>query len=414
MTVPEIEVPLDWLPFQEPILEFLGYLLDQKDNQLDKGVDKDLRPVVLRPDSPYGKAAQCLVMALRNPEISDSEFWQTLQSLGDGLWFRIEPAKTRARFEPEWAHAKLYFVDEAEEDVRALLHRPRQDPLDEHWQFLLKNRTGCFEAPDVVGAWKRPALPAGFENLEALLSCWCCVGTILESVQNISWRQLSARCFRADSKFLDADSQQTLVHLLFPNLSAKIVARPILLHVYLPGRIREVLIVENQDTFTELAVRRPPHTALVFGMGYKTGAARVRQPGIPSFSLYGNSVEVERLALFEGWWTGVSMENWPVFFWGDLDYSGLDIASTLKKSFSNLTCWRPGYAPMLEILASGGGHSPEQMGKSRQRMLSQTGCNYADAFLLPALEKHLRFVDQEAVDISQIENEAFFTTFGDD
>jgi hypothetical protein len=50
---------------------------------------------------------------------------------------------------------------------------------------------------------------------------------------------------------------------------------------------------------------------------------------------------------------------------------------------------------MLEELNSGGGHEPDEAGKGAQRRVLQTGCEYADQELLPALISTGRFVDQE-------------------
>ena len=52
---------------------------------------------------------------------------------------------------------------------------------------------------------------------------------------------------------------------------------------------------------------------------------------------------------------------------------------------------------MLELLEHGGGHSAGQAHKTGQLDPVQTGCAYSDTTLLPALRRHQRFVDQEAV-----------------
>jgi hypothetical protein len=82
-------------------------------------------------------------------------------------------------------------------------------------------------------------------------------------------------------------------------------------------------------------------------------------------------------------------------FWGDLDYAGMDILRTLRKSFPNTGGWRPGYGAMLTDLIMGGGHQPDEAGKEAQKKVIVTGCLYADLELLPALNYTGRFVDQE-------------------
>jgi hypothetical protein len=84
-----------------------------------------------------------------------------------------------------------------------------------------------------------------------------------------------------------------------------------------------------------------------------------------------------------------------VFFWGDLDFSGMAILASLRSGFPSAQAWRSGYEPMLTRLIDGDGHSPAESGKERQRPVDQTGCPYADDALIPALKFYGRFVDQE-------------------
>lgn len=404
----ERETPLDRLRHRAVVAELLGHVIAHKDLQARKGKSgngepRRARAIILHPESPRGRAASSLVMALRNAEVPDSEIWKDIQWISNNYGcFDIRLSPKRSLSDPEWAHAKLIFQDPTEDLVRSWIGVPRVCVTEERWQSLLRDHAEGFEVSMETLEWKRPLIfPAGYDD-ETLLSCWRSVGAVLQSVQNISWRQLSARCFLADSKFLDAESQQAQVRRLFPTLSRKIVERPILLHIYLPRVVHSVLIIENQDTFTEMADLRPQNTALVYGMGYRAGAARVRQRGVANFSLYGCAVEADQLCDFERWWTEQAVTDLPVYFWGDLDYAGLGIAGSLKCSFPHLMCWRPGYAPALALLESDGGHTPEQTNKSRQRMVGEIGCAYADGFLLPALKASGRFVDQEVVDISAL------------
>jgi len=84
-----------------------------------------------------------------------------------------------------------------------------------------------------------------------------------------------------------------------------------------------------------------------------------------------------------------------LFFWGDLDFSGMAILSSLKKVFPTIKAWKTGYDPMLCMLESGGGHTPKEAGKDNQDDPSITGCDYADKVLLPLLRSKKRFLDQE-------------------
>jgi hypothetical protein len=85
----------------------------------------------------------------------------------------------------------------------------------------------------------------------------------------------------------------------------------------------------------------------------------------------------------------------PAYFWGDLDHAGMRILTAMRMSFPELSAWQPGYAPMLDKLLAGEGHSPDAADKQGQRPISATGCKYADSQLLPVLQDKCAFVDQE-------------------
>jgi hypothetical protein len=57
----------------------------------------------------------------------------------------------------------------------------------------------------------------------------------------------------------------------------------------------------------------------------------------------------------------------PCWFWGDLDYAGMDILRTLRQSFPNAEAWSLGYSAMLTELTTGGGHQPDEAGKGAQK-----------------------------------------------
>lgn len=50
---------------------------------------------------------------------------------------------------------------------------------------------------------------------------------------------------------------------------------------------------------------------------------------------------------------------------------------------------------MLDQLATGLGHTPEEARKDGQHPIETTGCQYADESILPAIRSYGRFVDQE-------------------
>ena len=101
----------------------------------------------------------------------------------------------------------------------------------------------------------------------------------------------------------------------------------------------------------------------------------------------------EPATAFEQWLFDRADSARPAHFWGDLDYAGMRILAAMRASFEGLTAWEPRYAPMLAGLLEGGGHSPEAAEKAGQRPISNTGCNYADAKLIPTLAERGRYLD---------------------
>jgi hypothetical protein len=78
------------------------------------------------------------------------------------------------------------------------------------------------------------------------------------------------------------------------------------------------------------------------------------------------------------------------------------IVARLRGSFESAEAWKPGYEILLKIPEAGGGHNPEAARKAGQRDPGFTGCQHADAVLLPAIRRHGRFVDQEGFDPTPI------------
>ena len=87
----------------------------------------------------------------------------------------------------------------------------------------------------------------------------------------------------------------------------------------------------------------------------------------------------------------------PVYFWGDLDFAGMGILKELRATFPNARAWELGYGVLLNRLLAGESHAPQEVRKSGQVGPGVTGCEYADAALLPALRRLGRFVDQESL-----------------
>jgi Wadjet protein JetD, C-terminal len=392
--------PLSDLVYANQIRALLSDVLDQRDRQIAKGKVGRLQAIRITPEARSPASRRLMAAFVDAKNVDDAEFWAEIKLLCREFGcFELEINHRRRAWESEWQGASLLFKDSTEELVRAWLDRPRSSPLDKAWGLAVSRYRNFFENPAALPE-KRQELPAGFGSYDELLTCWASAANVLKSIDSISWRQLSSRCFLADSKFLDSVSRQTLLGQLFPTLSRKLNDRPVLLHLYVPERIEQVIIIENQDTFLALVELRPSRTALVNGAGYRVSAARIREAGLAHFSLQNRDASDLSRLQFEAWWLKAEVRDWPIFFWGDLDFAGLDIAASLKRSFPSLECWQPGYLPMVDLLQSGGGHLPIQADKERQRLVStSTGCAFADQIMVPALYDYGRFVDQEWVNL---------------
>jgi hypothetical protein len=201
---------------------------------------------------------------------------------------------------------------------------------------------------------------------------------------------MSARAFFGDSKFLE--TREGMIQMLYPGMFA--APRPLVVAACLPHAIHGVLFIENQDSYVRAVAGHYAHTtglALVYAAGFKGSAMRIRDR---SGAVLHYAAGVSD-ANFERWWFRETRAEWPVWFWGDLDFEGLRILKGLHEQFG-ARAWEPGYEPLLALLRAGMGHAPEAADKANQRPAGTSGCPYADQVLLPALLSGRRFVDQEA------------------
>jgi len=335
------------------------------------------------------------------PELYDFQnedvpfLWALIKSLDKEyqVW-TIKQARVGPGREPH-ENAQLAFVREQETLVRHWLNRPALDPYALVWQDTLDKLASRFE--DGGRALADTMLRVPEQGAEQTLKAFVRIGEELQRPQTL--RSLSARCFWGDSKFLERHEE--LVRQLYPGLARNLVPRPILMAVYLPRRLESVLFVENQDTFTALAQQPPPGCALVYSAGFRGSALRIREPGNAVFSYLNPGDHGPVLEQFGDWWFGVARETpdaaTKTRFWGDLDFAGMAILKALRLTFTDIDAWQPGYAPMLEWLNRGGGHAQDSSGKSLQKDPGETGCDFADRELLPAMRAAGRFVDQEVV-----------------
>jgi len=231
------------------------------------------------------------------------------------------------------------------------------------------------------------------------------VGCLLElrelcvSGVSLPLREASARIFQGRSKVLD--SRLELLRLLGAK-DEQFTEAPVQLLVAVPERLDHVLFVENLVTFERMADNRHPSwekAALAYAAGFKGSARRLRTPGGSRLYFRAGELAIAAAAgeAVAAWLYGRS--ELPVYFFGDLDYAGLQILSGIREGFPGAQAWQPGYEQLAEVLRVGGGHLPETADKERQVMPGLVGCAYADEVLHPLIRSTGRFVDQEALSL---------------
>ena len=366
------------------------------------GIEKLLNIVVDRLDNKPGSKPGFTLNKKTLPELYDQAeasdlTWSLLQTLfeDDTPIFCFKACKKRDPFDPVYLNARINFNPQSEVILRKWLNRPVIESEIQQWKNLVDKYSHIFPG-DVSRLSARKISVAG-KKYEEVINGFVEISKFIND--ELTLRNLSAKCFWQDSKFLD--NKEELIRLLYPQIKIKV--RAVLVNVYLPQIINGILFIENQDSYNQ-AIQGIPEAvrnlALVYSSGFKLTAQRSREPKGVSLHFHcesDNSMKEQ----FIDWWYETSStnieNNWSVYFWGDLDYAGMDILGALKLRFKNVQAWQEGYRPMLDVLVNGGGHAPESTGKQEQKDTGETGCKYADKELLPVLRETGRFVDQEMV-----------------
>jgi Uncharacterized protein conserved in bacteria C-term(DUF2220) len=231
------------------------------------------------------------------------------------------------------------------------------------------------------------SLAEATQSLSALIE-------LCRSGRPMALREASASVFQGRSKLLD--NRGELLRLLGAG-TGQFFEPPIQLLLALPqeGAFADVLFIENLVTFERMADARAQawdRSLLVYAAGFRGSARRLRSRLGCRLYLRAPSPHADPSAV-ESWLFGSA--DVPVAFFGDLDFSGMQILVNLREVFPSACAWQPGYRALLQRLGQGGGHLPEQAYKSQQADPGSVGCAYADRDLLPAMRQRGRFVDQE-------------------
>lgn len=334
------------------------------------------------------------------PELFDHQddepeyLWHLLKTL-DNEYHVLTINKQRGRTGRDaYENAQLSFNLDKEPLIRQWLNRPAFDPYTLTWNDTFKKVFHLFE--DGGEALATPLRAEGRSASEVLQG----FAKLAEEInRSQTLRNLSAKCFWGDSKFLD--NKHELVCQLFPQASHNILPRPILMNIALAEDISDVIFVENQDSFLMLKNladkdHRFIKTAFVYSSGFKATSANVRKRGQVLFSILGDS-NPAAVRTFENWWFGSKEKEIQSYFWGDMDYAGMSILKALRRSFVDVYAWKPGFQLMLDFHKDGHGHTIRDSKKMQQLDPGTTGCPFSDDIILPAIRSSQRFLDQEII-----------------
>ncbi|GAB4181393.1 MAG: hypothetical protein Tsb002_01390 [Wenzhouxiangellaceae bacterium] len=367
-----------WLDDEPEVLALLHRFIELLDRQ---PAEQRSRAVSIRLN-------RKLMPRLYRHDAAADQSWALLRSL-DGVVVQIEHDHKLGHYESEYVKALLRLLPDGEAICRHWLQRPRLQAYSDTWTAAVNHYAGHFA--DSGAALSQRPIQWRDVNATSLVQAFVRIGDYRGS--RLTLRQLSANCFWGHSKFLD--QREALVQQLYPDL--QITPRPVLAHVYLPHEFNAVLFIENQDSYLQ-CLQRPGRAlqslALVYVAGFRGGAERIRQPDGVSLH-YASQTANASQATFEEWWFNNHNAPAELYFWGDLDYTGMAILKTLRQRFGNVQAWQPGYQPLVEALQAGQGHSAVLAGKEEQLDPGEIGCNYADSELLPLLRQCKRFIDQE-------------------
>jgi hypothetical protein len=371
-----------WLDEEAEINVLLHAALDRFDRQ--RGVDRQRRITL---------AVQDYLPSLGRADAAADQTWGLILELARRGVLAIRKA-AGSLYDVDWQGAKVTFAPEVEETLRVWLRRDWNEPAAMVWRRAIERHAPKFHDAGAALLSQRIAIEnRSADDIVAALAAAAGIRVPM------TLRQLSATVFWGDSKILDERGE--LIAALLPHL--KILDRVLVIAVHLPELCNGVLFIENQDTYTAAAAGTPTEAlefALVYVAGFRGTAARVRNR-LGSLLHYAGPGLRELASHFDAWWYDGGAAFGPAWFWGDLDFAGMQILKSLRSRFENLEAWPVGYEPLRVQMQAGGGHGLLTDDSKGQVDPVLTGCAYADSVLLPAIRRHGRR-DQESRQINPV------------
>jgi|GEM_PF-2818996 len=366
-----------------------------------KGIVRQLdrQPAELRQNAIYIRTNHKHLNALTEPAYPGEEqvLWRQIENaINDGVFELVEGS--RRHWEPAYINARLRFCFPAESRVRDWLGMPHL-PTCSPWANALDALGGSLSV-DVLAP--KPLNVPGHSEEEVVMQLLAMQSAIAVAPGRYTLRQLAARFLWGASKALDGRGE-TWVESALGVGEGTILQRPIhaLVHAG-QGGDSKLLFVENKDTF-DLLVRSAPSSfpySVVYLSGFQGAAHRIRSTSSVTL-FFSSQTDPTVVSMVKQLW--FDQPACKAFVWTDLDYSGLQIAISLRKSFPALDWFKPGYDAMIGHLVSGYAHGTEHTSKGDQSRPSEEVLWGRGREYLAAIEQSGGgFVDQEAVEIEAL------------
>lgn len=323
------------------------------------------------------------------PEHGDDEWlWHQIQiSINDGIFVFDYGRNTIQESVP--TSGKLRFQPDKEDLLRGWLNHPRRD-IGEDWRLALQGATPGALNTDFLGASK---LQIDGMSADAIVEALQKAKEGITEQGPKTLRSIAATYFNGASKALDIKGEKWLSIALKVS-TEMILPRKIFLNAFtLNPDTRDVLFVENLDTFeaccnhSELANK----FILVYLAGYKGVSERIRsRTGLRIFVSGNCSQEVAEACIID-----YSATNF--FIWTDLDYAGLDIAIMLRRQYPELEFLESAYSSMMKLMDTGAAHPIGHATKGEQRAPKSELLWGVGLLCLEKINSSGVFVDQESV-----------------
>lgn len=321
--------------------------------------------------------------------------WGLIERLEELGWITIRQGKRRMGKAAYEVEPTLLLTCSCEEAIRTAIGREAKAcSYHTHWSRALSRVMGMTgELRNYLV--KRPIRVPG-HSAEAVVERLMRLPALEH--ETLFLREVSSRLFWRHAKTLDRRAE--LVARILGKPTCPFQELPVLIHSHCEVDVPNgILFVENVPTFLSERLRQRAAQlgfALILAAGFKLTALRLRSfHGSRLFHSTASSEHATASCIRIQAWLHGRTDPWPVYFWGDLDFSSMDILKRLRVSFPTMVAWQEGYAPMAAHLLNGEGfHAVEVEGKI-QVDPGQTGCEYADFELLPLLRKTGLFAHQE-------------------